>query len=1096
MRTNFGPFLAIVSVLLSGAGQADEPHLDLIRGLRASGDAELALRYIETRLPKDLPEPTRRELTLELARIRVDLAQDEPERSKRRALLTQARREFEAFLSSSAANDPQKPQVRFELARLVAAQGREAVLRSRRLESAAKAQAVSEARSSYKSAAEQINAAAQELGQQVQALGEPKNAAEAARSRELTQNWYKAELEEGTVRFFHALTYPPEGLDVRTRATLMSEAIQVLNRLGDRDPKHPICWLAKAWVGRCYVEIEDYNKAEKSFDAIQAERGLYANDAKRVASYFRILMLRNQGTELARLATLLQSWLDRYRPYINTPEGCGARYFLADTLEKMAYDPQRGGVKVDERGRPKSVTAEAAARLKQAERLLRSLTEFDNEFTELAANKRMRLLLAIAIRETPDRDPRKVDTFEKCYLLALLEVAELNEDLKNPEFADDPERVAEARRQRYLKVAQALDRGLTLLKPADRAREIQDARLLHVYAHLIGGDPKVAAQQGEELAKQLSRSSRGAVPALYALQAHRKLMLAAKAEGDGKSGEVQEHRQQMNRLTTWMEQVWPNEEATDTARHLLGSTIIAEGEPLQALEIWDRVSAQYPNLFALRGEQGAAAAQLQRDPRVAPGVKQQWLTKVISLLQALPRPDSSLEADIQAAYCQAQLQLGNLLALKGDEFPRIEKLSRELLDSMSKMRLGSRASGLEEQAQILWLFALRGQIYAHIQAKRYEPAAELYRPVVDKYKKNPLGEEVSERLRRAVSDFLILALRSSIQHGQIEQAQDIWQVLAKIDGQDQYAPLVGVLRDLQVQISQWKRSDPQALQDSSEQFAHFLEALAKQANLSTEAKILLAQGYASLDKPKQGLELLRSIGEPPNSTIESPPMPPPENATDMERAAYEEARAKHEKAQQAHEAAIRLHHFAELTEVRLLRQAIRLATDPADKTKYVAEVEKLLDRMIGSPEKPGWAFNSLEVRREKIFLLEDLGKYRAAMDAWVAMQKPFARFSNPPKDDRETRIRTAYYEVRFYMTRLVLMSKKNIPDAARREAEIRKLATQIVEMEQDSRTADFGGAAVRKLYQDWLGDEPEMLKAYVAAGGKALLPAASTSDTP
>ncbi|MCX7700448.1 MAG: hypothetical protein N2039_06185 [Gemmataceae bacterium] len=1076
-----------------GVSQAEEPHLEFIRGLRAAGEAELALRYIEQRLPKDLPEPLQRELTLELARVRMDLARDEPELSKRQALYAQARAEFEGFLNARP-DDPQAAQVRSELARLVAAQGREAMNRSRRLEGPARAQAIAEARSAYESAAAQLEAAAKQLAAQAEGLAEPKSAAEAARLREWTQSWYTAELEEGTIRFAHALTYAAEAGEIQVRAKLIAAAMDVFKRLAGRDPKHPTCWLARAWLGRCHLENEDYSKAAEQFDAIQAERGIHANDAKRVAAYFRILMVRKQDSDLVKQAGMFQSWLERYRPYINTPEGCGARYFLADTLERIAYDPQRGGVKLDERGRPVSVTAEAASRLKQAERLLRALTEFDNEFTERAAAKRMRLLLAIAIRETPERDPEKVDSFEKCYLLALLEVAELNEDLKNPEFAEDPDRVAEARRQRYQRAARALDRGLTLVKPSDPPREVQDARLLHVYAHLIGGDTAQAATLGENLAKLMTRTGRGAVPALYAVQAHRQLMLAARAENDPNSDAAAQHWQHVQRLVAWMEETWPAEEATDSARHLLGSIHLAEGRPLAALETWERVRPDYPNRFALRGEQGSACFQLQRDPQVPPQTKQQWLDKVIALLESIPRPDPSSEPEAQAAFCQARIQLGYLLLQQGKDYPRVEQLGRDIADSLGTLRVGAKATEIKAQAETLWLYGVYGRVLEHVQARRHDAAAELFLPALDRVKKLPLEDDPSGRLAKAAAELLQLGLRSSIQQGNIERAEEIWQVLSQMDDQDEHSPLVGVLRDVQVQIREMKRHDKQRLAETIDQYTRFLDSLAKKPNLRPEAKILLAQGYSSLDLPAKGLELIRSIPPPANPRDEPPPPAPSGSDDDAAKSMDEEAKAKLESAREAQEAAIRLHRFAQLTEVRLLRQSARLAAKDQEKTQFAADIEKKLDAMIGTPERPGWAFNSLEVRRERIFLLEDLGKYRAAMDAWVAMQKPFAKFSNPPKDDRETRMRAAYYEVRFYMTRLVLMSKQKIADPARRQAEIRKLAEQLVEQERDSRTSDFGGASVRALYQEWLADEPELLKAYVAAGGKVLLPPTSPAQ--
>src|SRR5437899_7199276 len=110
-------------------------------------------------------------------------------------------------------------------------------------------------------------------------------------------------------------------------------------------------------------------------------------------------MNRKQGQANAQVISSLQRWLEQYRPYWTTPEGCGARYFLAIALEEQAN--ASGGVKRDASGRPTQVSQEAATRLKEAERHLRALTESENDFTDRAANKRMRIILAIAIRETP-----------------------------------------------------------------------------------------------------------------------------------------------------------------------------------------------------------------------------------------------------------------------------------------------------------------------------------------------------------------------------------------------------------------------------------------------------------------------------------------------------------------------------------------------------------------------------------------------------------------------------------------------------------------------------------------------------------------------
>src|SRR5258708_37477121 len=80
-------------VVLAGA-RGDEPHLDLIRALRAQGEPGLAMDYIQTKLSNP-PESIKGILPLEVARTRVELALQESEEGKRFAMLANARAEFE-----------------------------------------------------------------------------------------------------------------------------------------------------------------------------------------------------------------------------------------------------------------------------------------------------------------------------------------------------------------------------------------------------------------------------------------------------------------------------------------------------------------------------------------------------------------------------------------------------------------------------------------------------------------------------------------------------------------------------------------------------------------------------------------------------------------------------------------------------------------------------------------------------------------------------------------------------------------------------------------------------------------------------------------
>jgi hypothetical protein len=1095
-----GFWLAATAFLAAVASAfGDEPHLEMIRGLRAAGEPELAIQYIEERVPKDLPPQLRQVIDLELARTRVEVARAESEEGKRIALFAAARAEFEKFLAANPKHEL-APQARFEIARLVAAQGKELVNRARRAQGEAQNRALKDARPLFEAASVQLKDAAKQLNEQLKGLGEPTTPQQKALARDLTQSWLQAQFEEGQNLYQLAQTYADTSStdELKKRGALMIDAGKAFEKLSKEVAQHPICSLARAWLARCYFENDDYPKANDQFEAIRNERGPQTDDAKRVAEYFRVLMGRKEGTPtpmtLQQQVSGLQGWLERYRTYQHTPEGCGARYFLADALEREAH-ALKGGIEVDAKGRPIKVSADAAGLLKQAERHLRYLTEFDNDFSDRAAAKRMRLILAIAIRETPDRDPAKLKTFENCYLLALLENAELNEEMKVPENVEDPEKLAALTKKHYVRAARALERAMKLVQPNDPPKEVQDARIMQVYANLKAGNYHQAAILGEHLAKQMARTSRGAVPALYSLQAYRSVMFDTKAAGAAKDTELQTDHEQVRRMATFMEATWPNDTPTDAARHTLGSLYVSDGDYVKALETFARVTPNYVSLARLRHEQGIACFNLQKDTKLAAAVRKQWFDRITALLEQMPDLGRGADGETAYSYCLAKLVLGDLLLLEGKQFARAEELGKAILTQCAGYSsLGDKYLEVKSNAQALALYGLYGRVFEQVKAHNNTEAAKLYQPVLAELKKSPPPEDESAaRARKAAADFMQLALRSSVQEGDIDRAQEILKQLQHVSVKDSAGaggPLVAVLKEVQSQISEMRRTDPMRLKDTLDKFTSFLEALAKQPNLARDVKILLAQGFSSLDKPARAIELLTSIEAPK----EKDPGAPPKSSGDD--AAYEDAKAKYDTAKAAYDAAWKPHWFAQLVHVRALRQAGRLAEDKAERAKSFAAADELLDEMIGTGQKPGWAFNSLEVRREKIFLLEDQEKWQEAMSAWVAMQKPFAKFSIPPKDERETRIRAAYYEVRFYMVRLVCLSKHKMKDLKKKEADLRKLATQIVQQEKDPQTSDFGGASVRRLYQDWLEDEPEMRKAYEAAGGKALLPDGDAAGAP
>jgi hypothetical protein len=570
--------------------------------------------------------------------------------------------------------------------------------------------------------------------------------------------------------------------------------------------------------------------------------------------------------------------------------------------------------------------------------------------------------------------------------------------------------------------------------------------------------------------------------------------------GDVNADEARTDRNEVKRMAAFLEATWPDDSATDFARHSLGSLMEKQEQHLEALEAFSRVTPTYMSLASLRHQEGIACYNLMRsdnDPRVTPAVKTKWFERVTNDLEKMPDMAQGADPSTALTYCLAKIQLGHLYLQRGTQllkestdaartqYAKGVKVAADMTAALPKYSTldGDKKTEVEYALKALRLYALYGEVFIAVKANDHKGAAELYMPVIDDIKKNGIPEDdVADRYRRALADFCQIAIRSSIQAGDIPRAQDILKVMGKIKtGGNSSTPLLLVLRDVQSQVAEMRKSDPKTLKELIDKFGAFLDELAKQSDLPSDVKISLAQGFSDVEKYTRALEILRAIPKPP-------PVPKPANAANP----TQEEKDKIEKA----EADWRSYHYVQLLIVRALRGEGRqlMPTDLKDKAKIklayakLDEAKKLVDEMVGDPKAPGWAYHSMEVRREYIFILEDKKLYRDAMSAWTQMQAPFAKeLPEKAKNEKEERIRTAYFEIKFYQIRLVYKSKLGITKDDVRAAEIRKVADQIVKIERDPLTLDMGGAYVKKLFQELIDTEEPLRSGYKAAGGKLLL---------
>src|SRR5262249_32424279 len=269
-------------------------------------------------------------------------------------------------------------------------------------------------------------------------------------------------------------------------------------------------------------------------------------------------------------------------------------------------------------------------------------------------------------------------------------------------------------------------------------------------------------------------------------------------------------------------------------------------------------------------------------------------------------------------YCLAKIQLAQLYLERGtqhvkegasgaeEQYAKGAKVATEMTAALPKYTNLAEDKKLEVEFAIkaLKLYALYGEVYVAVKANDLAKAAELYMPVVEDVKKNGIpDDDAADRYRRALANFLQLSIRSSIQAGDIPRAQDILKALGKIKSEGNSTPLLLVLRDVQSQVTETRKSEPKKLKDLMDKFAAFLEELAKQADLATDVKISLSQGFINVEKYARALEILRGIPKPP-------PVPKPANPNNP----TQEEKDNIEKAEAAH----RNYHYVQLLIVHAL----------------------------------------------------------------------------------------------------------------------------------------------------------------------------------
>jgi tetratricopeptide (TPR) repeat protein len=1036
----FRAVLAGAAVLLAGhraAGQ-EAPYLAelrFVRDLRARHYDDLALEYLE-RLRKKEPSPELlRELPLELAKTRLDLAAEESDSGKRLAIFEQARAEFEAFLKANP-DHPRAGEAKLDVAGVVVLQGKTRLSRVLALDSLeARVAEGKKARQQFVDAARLLQGAADEIDAALAKVTEPKTDADRARRAGLESERARARLAVALNAFDQALTYFDEGkVQVGLeRAKKVQEASRQLQQLAGDDASSPAAAVATAWLGRCLYENGEPAKARAKLNQVINSASPSAAEGRRLARYFRLVIQKEQPlTEETNdpkfnsgLIGEASAWLVSYPSFALTPEGCGVRYLLAELHRNRAADAKTPRLQRD-------------GDLDRARRLLREVERTENDFTDRAR----RLKIAIIKDQGGfSRDVASLPTFEDCYARAQFEILSLSEDSKPAKDSTPPDgkKIDESRDARLDTVIAALRRGLSLPDAtSDHGKappEVNNARAMLAFYCLNRHQYREAIEAGEGFARGVPRSGQAAMAAVYALDAYGQ-MLGRRERENALPEELGPDREKMLALARYSEERWPRELAGDVARHQIALALLREArharQPADQLRLLgeavaklESVGKDYPSYGLARYQLADACLQAEHDgveplPGAKPG---DWRQRAVAVLAALPEPGSGDPVATQA-YATGKLKLGwemykdkrvdDALRL-GDDLAK--KLPGLPLDDAGRQQLAANVADLR-------LFAAGAAAEADFGKGRYAEVLARLDPLAAAVNRPDAGPEsklVADELRKNLqlgSALLSMDLRANVQLGKLERVEPVLRALQSLGAEDDPGGSARILQMLVFVIKQQveeldRRGDKENKDKAVAGFTKILDRVTEKPDkLDPPQRLLLARCYANMDQHRRAADLLEKVATP-----------------------------------------------AEKGAQLLYARELRLAKEPEKARPVVNEI-------LGTPSAPGWGTRNVEALLEDVALTEDEGKYdKAALKANDIVRRLL------PSVTRDNALKEKYLEAYYHVVYCLVKDGQARTDPALKQKALQRAAGQTLEL--NKKWPNFGGGASSRRFTDLLDREPD-----------------------
>ena len=958
--------------------QAQSNATDLARGLRDNGMPDLALEYLDELATKKLGPEVEAVLPLERARARLELANDEPEKGKRDAMIARARGEFDLFIRTNlTSRHPRLAEASISLARLLSVQAKSMLSDANKIDDdKLRKAAAAKARPVFDDASKRFGQAAAEYAKKVEDGG-----LTATQKKAVLNDVYQAELDRAINSFQLALTYdPPEGLpEVQARGKAIIDAKKFFNDLSAKDPLNSICWVARAWTGECDRELQAGADSEKTFADVKNTKAPSAAAGVRLVKFFeaRVGFLQAVGDKnpaaIAKAQSNLEQWLadPAARTRRPAPEVYSARWYIAQCKLIRAQFL----FKEDPKTKITTVPPAAMDLLKQAEKDFKRLIEPENDYSGRAAEKHTVVLRRMI--GDGDKDPAKILTFEEAMMAAQVQLYRAVKEAKD-----------DAERKKFMVKASALyERVGQLPVPKDGARDLIDAQTNLAYTYLVSDKPMQAAVLAEGLARSTRQAGPGARAGLYGVQAY--LQASAKldpADNEGRRADIA----RATRLAYYLDKQFPTDPSTDSARVTLGRLLVREQKFVDAFEVASRVQSASPKAPDARLVQGVAAFELLRkvpaegaaDPNAPPPAKKaEIFSRVIVDLQSLPAPAAS--ADGESAHLSAilSIQLVELYLLdKPAGYPKAEvavKAAQAKIEAFTELTPEEKAE-LKFKLEHARLRAIYAQAVPLFQKGNFPEVNKRIAPPLSDIAKDGAAAkagqpEATAAAAKRLDDFrrdslIVLALQTRIREGAVDKAGELFAMLKSLGGTldnsvDALGQLIAAARP---QIDALKKEGKAEEADKiTAGIGLVLDKVAGEKDISPKVLLFLGAGLKDMGNYEKAVEILGKIPVPDEEQLKKK-LADLDDKNRLPVKVYRQSRLE-------------------------LARTYRL-------NKQFTEADATLKDPLGTKEKPGWAATSGDFKREAAYLLEAKGAAAAdpkeATKFWAEAKGKWTELAN------------------------------------------------------------------------------------------------------